>query len=70
MFDALGEDIKTALQESITQLQAPALSPVTIALRLSAYSSQSASPNMATIAKPLIFTSHLLNSVAWEVGND
>lgn len=70
MFDLLGEEIKMELFESITELQIPALSPVTVALRLAAYSSQSKAPNMATIAKPLIFTSHMLNSIAWEVGSD
>jgi hypothetical protein len=69
MFDLLGQDIKGALQESIVDLQSPPLSPVTIALRLASYSSDK-KPNMATIAKPLIFTSHMLNSAAFEVGND
>lgn len=49
----MGEDIKGALQQSINDFQTPALAPSTIAAK--------GSP------KPLIDTSHMLNSVAYEV---
>jgi hypothetical protein len=49
----MGEDIKGALQQSINDLQSPPLAPSTIEAK--------------GFAKPLIDTSHLLNSVAYEV---
>ncbi len=49
----MGEDIKGALQKSITDLQAPALAPST--------------EESKGFSKPLIDTSHMLNSVSYEV---
>lgn len=49
----MGEDIKGALQKSINDLQSPPLAPSTIEAK--------------GFAKPLIDTSHMLNSVAYEV---
>ena len=49
----MGEDIKGGLQESINTLTEPALSPVTIARK--------------GFSKPLIDTSHMLNSITYEV---
>lgn len=49
----MGEDIKGALQKSINDFQTPALSPTTIEAK--------------GFAKPLIETSHMLNSIAYEV---
>ncbi len=49
----MGEDIKGALQKSINDFQSPPLAPSTIAAK--------------GFAKPLIDTSHMLNSVAYEV---
>ena len=49
----MGEDIKGALQKSINDLQAPALKESTVEAK--------------GFAKPLIDTSHLLNSVAWNL---
>ena len=49
----MGEDIKGALQQSINDLQAPALKESTVEAK--------------GFAKPLIDTSHLLNSVAWNL---
>ncbi|MDD5325898.1 MAG: hypothetical protein PHR71_11435 [Polaromonas sp.] len=49
----MGEDIKGALQQSINDFTTPALAPSTIEAK--------------GFAKPLIDTSHLLNSVAYEV---
>lgn len=49
----MGEDIKGALQQSINDLTEPALSPVTVAAK--------------GFAKPLIDTSHMLNSTDYKV---
>lgn len=49
----MGEDIKGALQKSINDLQAPALTPSTVEAK--------------GFGKPLIDTSHMLNSVSYEV---
>ena len=49
----MGEDIKGALQQSINEFQSPPLAPSTIEAK--------------GFAKPLIDTSHLLNSVTYEV---
>lgn len=49
----MGEGIKGQLQESIRQLDSPALSPVTVALK--------------GFAKPLVDTGHMMNSVDYEV---
>jgi hypothetical protein len=49
----MGEDIKGALQQSINDFQSPPLAPRTIAAK--------------GFAKPLIDTSHMLNSIAIEV---
>ena len=49
----MGEDIKGALQKSINDLQAPALAPSTVEAK--------------GFGKPLIDTSHMLNSVSYEV---
>ena len=49
----MGEDIKGALQKSINDFESPPLAPSTIAAK--------------GFAKPLIDTSHMLNSVAYEV---
>lgn len=49
----MGEDIKGALQQSINNLTMPALAPSTIAAK--------------GFAKPLIDTSHMINSVDYEV---
>jgi hypothetical protein len=48
-----GEDIKGALQQSINDFQTPGLAPSTI--------------EQKGFAKPLIDTSHMLNSIAYEV---
>jgi hypothetical protein len=49
----MGEDIKGALQQSINNFQSPPLAPSTI--------------DAKGFAKPLIDTSHMLNSIAYEV---
>lgn len=49
----MGEDIKGALQKSINDFESPPLAPSTIEAK--------------GFAKPLIDTSHMLNSVAYEV---
>lgn len=49
----MGEDIKGALQKSINDLTTPALAPSTIAAK--------------GFSKPLIDTSHMINSVTYEV---
>lgn len=49
----MGEDIKGALQQSINDLQSPPLAPSTIAQK--------------GFAKPLIDTSHMINSISYEV---
>lgn len=49
----MGEGIKGQLQESIRQLDSPALSPVTVARK--------------GFAKPLVDTGHMMNSVDYEV---
>ena len=49
----MGEDIKGALQQSINDFQTPGLAPSTIAEK--------------GFSKPLIDTSHMLNSIAYEV---
>ena len=49
----MGEDIKGALQQSINDFQTPGLAPSTIEEK--------------GFAKPLIDTSHMLNSIAYEV---
>ena len=49
----MGEDIKGALQKSINDFQSPPLAPSTIEAK--------------GFAKPLIDTSHMLNSVTYEV---
>jgi hypothetical protein len=49
----MGEDIKGALQQSINDFTTPALAPSTVAAK--------------GFAKPLIDTSHMLNSVTYEV---
>ncbi|CUJ80786.1 hypothetical protein [Achromobacter sp. 2789STDY5608628] len=49
----MGEGIKGQLQESIRQLEAPGLSPVTVARK--------------GFAKPLVDTGHMMNSVDYEV---
>lgn len=49
----MGEDIKGALQKSINDFESPGLAPATIALK--------------GFAKPLIDTSHMLNSIGYEV---
>lgn len=49
----MGEDIKGALQQSINDFQTPGLAPSTIEAK--------------GFAKPLIDTSHMLNSIAYEV---
>ena len=49
----MGEDIKGALQQSINEFQSPPLAPSTIEAK--------------GFAKPLIDTSHMLNSVSYEV---
>lgn len=49
----MGEDVKGALQKSINDFSTPALAESTIAAK--------------GFAKPLIDTSHMLNSVAYEV---
>ena len=49
----MGEDIKGALQKSINDLQDPPLSPSTVEAK--------------GFGKPLIDTSHMLNSVSYEV---
>lgn len=49
----MGEDIKGALQKSINDLQSPPLAPSTVENK--------------GFAKPLIDTSHMLNSVTYEV---
>jgi len=49
----MGEDIKGGLQESINNFTDPPLSPVTIARK--------------GFSKPLIDTSHMLNSITYEV---
>ena len=49
----MGEDIKGALQQSINDFQTPGLAPSTI--------------DAKGFAKPLIDTSHMLNSISYEV---
>jgi hypothetical protein len=49
----MGEDIKGALQQSITTLASPALAPSTV--------------HAKGFDKPLIDTGHMLNSVSYEV---
>ena len=49
----MGEDIKGALQQSINDFTTPALAPYTVAKK--------------GLAKPLIETSHMLNSVTYKV---
>ena len=49
----MGEDIKGALQQNINDFQTPGLAPSTI--------------EQKGFAKPLIDTSHMLNSIAYEV---
>lgn len=49
----MGEDLKGGLQQSINDLQSPPLSPVTIAKK--------------GFSKPLIETSHMLNSVTYRL---
>jgi hypothetical protein len=49
----MGEDIKGALQQSINEFQSPPLAPSTIEAK--------------GFAKPLIDTSHMLNSITYEV---
>lgn len=49
----MGEDIKGALQQSINDLDSPALAPSTVAAK--------------GFAKPLIDTAHMINSVDYEV---
>jgi hypothetical protein len=49
----MGEDIKGTLQQSINNFQSPPLAPSTI--------------DAKGFAKPLIDTSHMLNSIAYEV---
>ncbi|KAK54021.1 hypothetical protein L576_2353 [Bordetella bronchiseptica OSU054] len=49
----MGEGIKGQLQESIQQLDSPALSPVTVARK--------------GFEKPLVDTGHMMNSVDYEV---
>lgn len=51
--EIMGEDIKGALQESINAFKEPALRPATIAQK--------------GFDKPLIDTSHMINSVAFEI---
>lgn len=80
----MGEDIKGALQQSITNISEPALSKTTLMLRAIYGNSHSAirardvlaaqelvaegeTGASGTQAKPLIWTGHLLNSVAYEV---
>lgn len=53
MFGLMGEHIKSQLQGSIRGLMEPALSPVTIAKK--------------GFSKPLIETSHMLNSVDYDI---
>ncbi|MFP2409181.1 hypothetical protein ACLEVB_17465 [Enterobacter ludwigii] len=53
MFGLMGEHIKGQLQGSIRDLMEPALSPVTIAKK--------------GFSKPLIETSHMLNSVNYDI---
>lgn len=52
----MGEDIKGGLQESINSLDSPPLADSTVAAK--------------GFSKPLIDTSHLLNSVAYDVSHD
>jgi hypothetical protein len=79
----MGEDIVGALQQSITELQAPALSPTTLMLRskfgnnpqnIKASDVLAAQKDVAdgksssgASAKPLVWTGHMLNSVAYKV---
>ena len=49
----MGEDIKGALQQSINDFQSPPLAPSTVEAK--------------GFAKPLIDTSHMLNSISYEV---
>lgn len=49
----MGEDVKGALQQSINDFTSPALAPSTI--------------DAKGFAKPLIDTSHMINSIAYEV---
>jgi len=49
----MGEDIKGALQQSINEFQSPPLAPSTIEAKW--------------FSKPLIDTSHMLNSITYEV---
>lgn len=49
----MGEDIKGALQQSINDFETPALAESTVAAK--------------GFAKPLIDTSHMLNSISYEV---
>lgn len=49
----MGEDVKGALQQSINDFQTPALAPSTVEAK--------------GFAKPLIDTSHMLNSISYEV---
>lgn len=51
----MGEDLKGALQQSITSLDSPPLAASTIAAK--------------GFAKPLIETSHMLNSIGYEVAD-
>ena len=51
--DMMGEDMRTALQESIKDFTTPELAPSTVAKK--------------GFSKPLIDTSHMINSVAFEL---
>ena len=51
----MGEDVKGALQQSVNDFTTPALAPSTIAAK--------------GFAKPLIDTSHMLNSITYEVSD-
>jgi hypothetical protein len=53
MLELMGEHVKSQLQESIRKLMEPALSPVTVAKK--------------GFSKPLIDTSHMLNSVDYDI---
>lgn len=61
-FEALGQNIKTDIQESITNLHEPPLSSATIAKKMKT------SPQFAT--KPLIETETMRNAVAYKVTNN
>lgn len=84
VLELMGEDIVGALQQSITELQGPALSPTTLMLRakfgnnpqnikasdvLAAQADVKAGKSSSGVsAKPLVWTGHMINSVTSRVG--